>query len=57
MGKFKVVFSDKAEKDTDTLTDDDFNRIVTGCKRLEDNPIPDGKHIEKSLRVMKISTA
>ncbi|NUN23954.1 MAG: type II toxin-antitoxin system RelE/ParE family toxin [Candidatus Jettenia caeni] len=47
MGKFKVVFSDKAEKDTDTLTDDDFNRIVTGCKRLEDNPIPDGKHIKK----------
>lgn len=47
MGKFKVVFSDRAEKDTDTLTDDDFNRIVTGCKRLEDNPIPGGKHIKK----------
>lgn len=47
MGRFKVFFSNKAENDIDTISDDDFNRIVNGCKRLEDNPIPDGKHIKK----------
>ncbi|OQZ00523.1 MAG: hypothetical protein B6D35_06335 [Candidatus Brocadia sp. UTAMX2] len=47
MGRFKVILSDKAGKDTDALSEDDFNRIVNGCKRLEDNPFPDGKHIKK----------
>ncbi|MGQ3683477.1 MAG: type II toxin-antitoxin system RelE family toxin [Candidatus Loosdrechtia sp.] len=56
MEKFKVVFSDKAEKDTDTLSDDDFNRIVKGCKRLEDNPFLT-VNISKNSKVMKTFTA
>ncbi len=47
MGKYNILFSNKAEKDIDALSDNDFGRIVEGCKRLEDNPIPDGKHIKK----------
>lgn len=47
MGKYNILFSNKAEKDIDVLSDNDFSRIVEGCKRLEDNPIPDGKHVKK----------
>lgn len=47
MGKFKVTFSDKAEKYLDSLPDDVFYFIVDKCKLLEDNPMPDGKHIKK----------
>ena len=47
MGKYNILFSNKAEKDIDVLSYNDFSRIVDGCKRLEDNPIPDGKHIKK----------
>ena len=47
MGKFKVIFSEKAEKYLDSLSDADFYFIVDKCKRLEDNPVPDGKHIKK----------
>lgn len=44
MGKFKVTFSDKAEKYLDSLSDDVFYFIVDKCKLLEDNPMHDGKH-------------
>lgn len=47
MPKYKVSFTDKALKDTDDITDDDFERIHKACKRLEDNPVPDGSHIKK----------
>lgn len=47
MGKFKVAFSQKAVKDINTFSDADFNLIINKCKRLEDNPVPDGKHIKK----------
>lgn len=47
MGKFKVIFSEKADKDINSFPDSDFDLIVNKCKRLEDNPTPDGKHIKK----------
>lgn len=47
MGRFKVFFSEKTEKDLEPLPDEEFNRIINGCKRLEENPLPDGKHIKK----------
>ncbi len=47
MGKFKVVFSEKAVKDINAISDPDFSLIINKCKRLEDNPTPDGKHIKK----------
>lgn len=34
-------------KDINTFSDADFNLIINKCKRLEDNPVPDGKHIKK----------
>lgn len=56
MGKFKVIFSDKAGKDTDALSDDDFNRIVNGANGLKIIHSLTA-NISRSLRVMKISTA
>lgn len=47
MGKFKVAFSERAAKDINALSDTYFNSIINKCKRLEDNPVPDGKHIKK----------
>lgn len=47
MEKYNILFSNKAEKDINVLSDIDFKRIIEGCRRLEDNPIPDGKHIKK----------
>jgi len=45
--KYKVGFTEKAISDIDDIPDDDFERIHKACKRLEDNPLPDGKHIKK----------
>lgn len=47
MPKFKVGFTDKALSDMDDIPDADFERIHQAYKRLEDNPLPDGKHIKK----------
>ena len=47
MQKYKVGFTEKAISDIDDIPDDDFERIHKACKRLEDNPLPDGKHIKK----------
>ena len=47
MQKYKVGFTEKAISDIDDIPDDDFERILKACKRLEDNPLPDGKHIKK----------
>lgn len=46
MPRYKVSFTHKALSDLD-VSDDDFERIHKACKRLENNPIPDGKHIKK----------
>lgn len=29
------------------LHDNDYERIIRGCLRLESSPVPDGKHIKK----------
>ncbi len=47
MARFEVVFSYRAKKDLDGLSYSEFNRIIDACKRLEDNPAPDSKHIKK----------
>jgi mRNA interferase RelE/StbE len=45
--KYKVSFTEKALGDTDDIQDNDFERIHKACKRLENEPVPDGKHIKK----------
>jgi len=53
--KYKVGFTEKAISDIDDIPDDDFERIHKACKRLEDNPLPDGKHIKyKDLYRLRI---
>ncbi len=47
MPKYKVGFTEKALSDMDDIPDDDFKKIHSACKRLENNPLPDGKHIKK----------
>jgi mRNA interferase RelE/StbE len=45
--KYKVSLTHKAISDLDGVSDDDFERIHKACKRLENNPFPDSKHIKK----------
>jgi mRNA interferase RelE/StbE len=45
--KYRVGFTHKALRDMDNVADDDFERIPKACKGLENNPLPDGKHIKK----------
>lgn len=45
--KHRVSFTDRASNDIDDLSDNEYERIVKGCLRLETNPLPDGKHIKK----------
>jgi len=45
--KYKVGFTDKALNDMDDIPDTDFEKIHKACKRLENNPLPDSKHIKK----------
>jgi len=45
--KYKLGLTHKALNDMDGIPDDDFERIHRGCKRLENNPLPDGKQIKK----------
>ena len=47
MPRYKASFTHKALSDLDNVSDDDFERIHKACKRLENNPLPDGKHIKK----------
>jgi len=44
---YKVGFTHKALSDMDDISDDAFERIHRACKGLEDNPLPDGRHIKK----------
>jgi len=45
--KFKVVFTEKAQKDLSNLPEHEIEQILSSCLRLETNPHPDGKHIKK----------
>ena len=46
-GRHKVHFTHKAVSDLDDLSDNEYERIVKGCLRLESDPSPEGKHIKK----------
>ncbi len=45
--KHKVSFTNKAAGDLDELSAGDYERIIKGCQRLEDDFSPDGKHVKK----------
>ncbi len=47
MPKYKIGFTGKSLSDMDDIPNNDFERIHKAYKRLEDNPLPDGKHIKK----------
>lgn len=47
MPEFKVVFTEKAQKDLSDLPEHEIDQILSSCLRLETNPHPDGKHIKK----------
>lgn len=47
MPKYKVGFTEKARRDLEDLSDDEADKVLMACMRLESNPIPDGKHIKK----------
>ncbi len=47
MPEFRVVFTEKAQKDLYDLSEDEIAQILSSCLRLETNPHPDGKHIKK----------
>jgi mRNA-degrading endonuclease RelE of RelBE toxin-antitoxin system len=44
---FRVFLSEKAQHDLEALPEKIADQIVADCKRLADNPIPDGKRIKK----------
>ena len=44
---FKVFLSEKARHDLDNLPGKVADQIIADCKRLADDPIPDGKRIKK----------
>ena len=45
--KHRVKFTNKAAGDLDDLSDLEYARIMKGCRRLETDPSPDGKHVKK----------
>lgn len=44
---FRVFLSEKAQGDLDKLPAKITDQIVADCKRLADDPVPDGKRIKK----------
>lgn len=44
---FRVFLSEKAQHDLDTLPGKMADQIIGDCKRLADNPTPDGKRVKK----------
>ncbi len=47
MPKFKVFFTEKAQKDLADQPEQEIDRILSSCLRLETDPQPDGKHVKK----------
>ena len=45
--KYKVSFTVKALSDIEDFTDTDYDWILKGCLRLQEDPSPDGKHVKK----------
>lgn len=44
---FQVFLSEKAQHDLDAFPSKQAEQILTDCRRLADDPIPDGKRIKK----------
>ena len=44
---FRVFLSEKAQDDFDKLPAKIADQILAGCRRLADDPVPDGKRIKK----------
>lgn len=44
---FPVFLSEKAQNDLDALPSKYTEQILADCRRLADDPIPDGKRIKK----------
>ena len=47
MPRYKVGLTEKARRDLEDLSADEADKILRACMRLENNPLPDGKHIKK----------
>jgi len=44
---FQVFLSEKAQQDLETFPSKQADQILADCRRLADDPIPDGKRIKK----------
>ena len=44
---FQVFLSAKAQNDLDALASKIADQILAGCRRLADDPFPDGKRVKK----------
>jgi mRNA-degrading endonuclease RelE of RelBE toxin-antitoxin system len=44
---FRIFLSEKAQRNLDKLPGKIAGQIIADCKRLADDPIPDGKRIKK----------
>jgi len=44
---FQVFLSESAQEDLDALPSKQAEQILTDCRRLAENPIPDGKRVKK----------
>lgn len=44
---FQVFLSEKAQHDLDAIPSKQAEQILADCRRLVDDPIPDGKRVKK----------
>ncbi|MSQ77214.1 MAG: type II toxin-antitoxin system mRNA interferase toxin, RelE/StbE family [Nitrospiraceae bacterium] len=44
---FQVFLSEKAQQDLDAIPTKQAEQILVDCRRLADDPIPDGKRVKK----------
>ncbi len=44
---FQVFLADKAQRDLDAIPSKQADQVLADCRRLADDPIPDGKRIKK----------
>jgi mRNA-degrading endonuclease RelE of RelBE toxin-antitoxin system len=44
---FQVFLSEKAQRDLDAIPTKQADQILADCRRLADDPIPDGKRVKK----------
>ena len=44
---FEVFLSEKAQRDLDAIPSKQAEQILADCRRLAEDPVPDGKRIKK----------